>query len=198
MPGGARMAKSVRFWTIVAAIAGVVGVTWAVVTFVVADEPTEASQSQSGTQGATINGNGNVVNNLQNFYEQLPPDASDEEIRRTAEKFRDKAPQGTAPYPYLVVDVGDEGLMVRSTGDKTGRQTGTAAKYATIWVECRQDTGFDPGANVPNGSQWLKVRWPSQEETRAFLKSQPSDPPVGWAYSGYAVPAGHNGNIPEC
>lgn len=191
--------KKMLTWTVVAASAAVAGVVWALVVFAFDNDATAPSQSQSGSQGTTINGDNNSVANYQLFQQQLPDNPSDQQIRDAARRFASEPPKPPGPYAYIVVGVGSDGLIVRTTGGKSGRQIGTAVQETAVWVDCRSDTGFDPGAgDTEGGSVWLRIRWPSVKETTAFLKSQPSDPSVGWIYSGYVVPAGHNGQVPTC
>lgn len=105
---------------------------------------------------------------------------------------------GNGPWPYTVANVGPLGLIVRSFGDETGTQVGSAAETLTLWADCVQNTGFDPRPDTGVGPLWYKVRWPTVQPGKAFLTSSPSDRYRAWVYAGFVVPSGHSGQLPEC
>ena len=79
---------------------------------------------------------------------------------------------------------------------KDGFQVGTAVFGTTVWVDCQQDTGFNPGDG--GGSLWYRIRWPNVNATTQPMNSSPGSPFTAWVYGRYAVPAGHNGHVPTC
>jgi hypothetical protein len=48
------------------------------------------------------------------------------------------------------------------------------------------------------GPKWLKVRWPNTRPSTENFQSEPAHTTFGYAYAGYTVPYGHNGNLPRC
>lgn len=181
---------------VVGTIITVIGTAVAVLT-----SGSDAPPTSPGTvsQGGAINGNGNdnnqIVNNYNTFQNSITEDTTDEQIRSKAKEYTLR-PAGAGPFPYLVVDTAELGLKIRSTGGRDGRQIGSAANRSTLWVDCQLDTGFAP--NNDGVALWLRVRWPNTLETKEFYNSQVSDTHQGWAFAGYAVPAGHDGTIPAC
>jgi hypothetical protein len=43
-----------------------------------------------------------------------------------------------------------------------------------------------------------RVKWAQQEPSIDFFESDPGADETAWAYAGYLVPWGHNGDIPIC
>jgi len=196
---GFRVAKRAMQWT----AAGVVVATAAIVIPILFREPSpELPGGQSGTQsGGNITGNNNdnnVFKNYQIFQEGLSSDANAEQVRQRAKRFSNVKPVPPGPWPFSVVDVGDLGLKIRSSGTKGGQQIGSAAENTAVWADCVLLTDFTPPAENMVGPRWIRIRWPNNVPTRAYFNSEPSNPFEGWAYAGNLVPAGHNGEIPSC
>jgi hypothetical protein len=160
--------------------------------------PAPAQPQESRGQGGTINGNGNVVTNTYSeFQQQAPPGASIEQLQRAAEKYAD-VPPPSSPAAFRVVNTGDMGLKVRTSGATDGVQIGSAAQDAVVWVNCRATTDFDPVLDDQTGASWFLIRWPSTVPGSSFRNSEPGGPAQGWIYAGYTLPAGHNGQVPSC
>jgi hypothetical protein len=184
--------RQTLLWTILGVIACIVGVAVAVMSDGVPTAPA------SGTQSAHISGNNNTVNNFQEFEQKLGGQTDEARVRAAAREFVDVPPGAEGPWPFVVAGVGDVGLIVRTSGERSGRQIGSAGNGATVWAQCLLDTGFNPSGTNRQGSSWAMIRWPNRVPVRTFFNSAPTDPAQGWVYVGYLVPAGHNGHIPDC
>ena len=200
---GFRVAKRAMQWT----AAGVVVTTATIVipilfSAIVITILSRLPGGQSGTQsGGNITGNNNdnnVFKNYQIFQEGLSSDANAEQVRQRAKRFSNVKPVPPGPWPFSVIDVGDLGLKIRSSGTKGGQQIGSAAENTAVWADCVLLTDFTPPAENMVGPRWIRIRWPNNVPTRAYFTSEPSNPFEGWAYAGNLVPAGHNGEIPSC
>lgn len=194
---GFRVSKRAMQWT----AAGVVVAAAAIVIQILFREPSspEMRDGQSGTQsGGNITGNNNVVSNFQTFQQGLGSDANAEHVRQRAKKFSSIKPIPPGPWPFRVVDVGDLGLIIRSSGTKSGQQIGSAAEDTAVWADCALLTDFTPPAENMVGPRWIRIKWPNNVPMRTFFNSEPSSSFEGWAYAGNLVPAGHNGEIPSC
>lgn len=145
----------------------------------------------SGSTGVTVN------NDFVTFQQQAPSGSSPAEVRAAAQRYTDVAPPA-GPAPFRVVDAGEKGLKVRTTGTLEGTQVGSAADGAVLWASCRAVTDFDPVLTDDIGAEWLLVQWPTAVPGSEFRNSEPGSPERGWVYAGYTVPAGHNGRVPEC
>jgi hypothetical protein len=122
---------------------------------------------------------------------------TDEELREASKKYVNP-PSGPGPWAFDVIDTRDVGLIVRSTPGRDGEQVGTAQNRATLWVECQVVSDFDPILSDPYAA-WFKVRWPGDRPGVATpMNSSPGAPHSGYVYSRYAIPAGHNGDVPSC
>jgi hypothetical protein len=132
------------------------------------------------------------------LQQQVPPGASDAEVRKAAAGFAGTPPPGDGPAPFRVVDTEEKGLKVRTTPDLAGIQIGSAANGTTVWADCAAETGFDPELRDGAGPRWLHVRWPDTKPGTTFRNSDPANPLQGWVYAGFTVPAGHNGQIRPC
>lgn len=123
-------------------------------------------------------------------------DLSDAEI---AEQMATSDPPKTGPYPTVVLNTEDSrGLIIRNSPYLEGQQVGSANNRATVWVECRVDSGFDPAPDSDAGAIWYRVHWPSSELGMTFYNSSPGDPTEAYAYSGYLFTFGDDSQIPNC
>ncbi len=136
------------------------------------------------------------IRDIGNFRAALPRNPTERQLRDSGTRYAQVSPQGPAPWAFIVVADPSLGLKVRTSGLADGSQIGTAAFNAEVWAECRQDTGFNAGE--PSGSVWYRIRWPNETPTIEFFNSSPGDSGEGWVYGGLLVPAGHNGDIPDC
>lgn len=107
-------------------------------------------------------------------------------------------PPAKGPYQYVVVGTSDLGLKVRTGPDLYDSQIGSAGNRSIVWAECQKRSGFDADPSMKVGPVWLKIHWPSNTPGTQFANSEPKNPVQGWVFRGYAIPAGHNGNIPAC
>lgn len=88
--------------------------------------------------------------------------------------------------------------MVRSSGERDGKQVGSSGDGATLWVDCLATTKFAPPSSGEGSTRWARVRWPNKEPKKDFFNSALTDIYVGWVSYPYLVPAGHNGQVPDC
>ena len=185
---GVGLSRRTLVWTIAAVGVALVGFLASVVV------------SKGGNQQTTtIQGDNNtVIQNLKDFQNSLPSDASPSLIREESRRYAQQRPEGSGPWPFVVVADPLLGLKIRTSGLIEGGQVGSATYKAPLWADCQQDTGFNPIPGDPNGSVWYRVRWPNNEPTTQFFNSAPGDRFSMWAYGGLIVPVGHNGQIPEC
>lgn len=107
-----------------------------------------------------------------------------------------------APYLFVVVNTGKEGLNARTTNDKNGTNEGFAPNHAKVWAECVTRSSFTPPGKKTVGPVWLKVKWPwptgQPDPASQVHQSSPNDRDHAWMYRGYLEPSGQNGNIPSC
>ncbi|GAA1704117.1 hypothetical protein GCM10009745_59530 [Kribbella yunnanensis] len=122
---------------------------------------------------------------------------TDPEFRKQIAAVSTDAPAAPAPYQFVVVDTGKLGVKVRTGPETSDMQFGSAGNRSILWVDCQVRSSFDADPTTGAGPVWLKVRWPNTTGTE-WANSQPRDPARGWVYRGYAIPAGHNGDIPAC
>jgi hypothetical protein len=133
------------------------------------------------------------------YEAQLPdPEETDEaEVRTAAEEFLDTPPVGDGPWPFVVT--GSEiGLKVRSTNTREAEQLGGMAELHTAWVICQQQSDFDADPGTDAGPLWYQIGWTQQEPSTGYFESTPNTDQTAWAYAGYLVPSGHNGDVPTC
>lgn len=195
---GFRVARRTLVWTIVGIIVAALSGVFAFLQLV-DDKPT---QSVEGSANQVVQGGGAITNNyfreVDEFKGALPPNPGAAQIRKSAEQYAEVNPDGTGPWPFVVVADPNLGLKVRTTGTTDGVQVGTAAYNTSVWVECRKDTGFNPAPGDPNGAMWYRVKWPSEQSTSRFYNSSPGDRFDQWVYGGLIVPIGQNGKVPAC
>ena len=91
-----------------------------------------------------------------------------------------------------------QGLKVRSTNVAAGEQLGGLAAHYPAWAVCQARSNFDPDPTTGTGPVWLKIKWDQQQPSGEFHESNSGAKTTGWAYRGYLVPVGHNGDIPDC
>jgi hypothetical protein len=187
--------RKTQHWAIIGSVAAVVA---ACVGVFALWPDSDGSKDQTGKQGATITGNGNTVNNYQEFKQDIAEAKDEADIREAAKKFAYKPAEGNGPWPYLVLNISEIGLKVRTSGELDGRQIGSSAAKSTLWVDCQKRTGFNPPSEYDVGPVWLQSRWPNKQISKEFFNSDPTDKYAGWVYAGYLVPAGHDGKIRSC
>jgi hypothetical protein len=129
-----------------------------------------------------------------------PPKSGPMRADRIYEKRirRDKSPDGTGPWPFVVLYDLDQGVWVRSGPDIDDVHVGLAQHRRTLWVDCRLRSAFNPEPALRLGPLWYRIHWPSHHPTEVPLRSQPSDPSQGYVYMYYARPSGTNGRVPAC
>jgi hypothetical protein len=109
-------------------------------------------------------------------------------------------PMGNGPWPFVVIDTGNAGLLARSTNDDTAQRVGVAPNHRIVWADCVTVSGFTPpglDAATSAGPTWLRVRWKHQN-TLAKADSHPAEQETAWMYRGYLEPLQHNGAVPRC
>ena len=187
--------RKILWWTAAGVVLALLGVwlAWA------HDRENDSPQINiRGSGNIQVNGDDATINNYQDFQKRLQPGWDAERAKAVAATFADVNPQGSGPWPFIVTDTGMLGLKIRSSGELSGRQIGSAANGETVWVDCMAMTSFTPPGGDNVGPKWAKIRWPNRKDESSFLHSSPSDRHKGWGYSGNLVPAGHNGKIPSC
>lgn len=107
-------------------------------------------------------------------------------------------PTGAAPWQFTVVRTFGEGLKVRTSPERDGRQIGGIRDLHPAWVICQHWSGFDPQVSSNKQGLWYLIAWSQTEENSHFHESQPSDQHTGWVFSDFLLPEGHNGNVPDC
>ena len=178
-------------WRIVAAITAIITAAATVALLFVADE---------GGGGPDVqNQNGVIcIADEAHCYTLPDPQESDaQELLNEAARFADVPPEGEGPWPFAVAG-SDIGLKVRSTNVLEAVQLGGIAELHSAWVDCVETTGFDPDPTTGVGPRWYRVRWAHQEPSDEFHQSDPGADTTAWAYAGYLVPVGHNGDVPAC
>lgn len=135
-----------------------------------------------------------------------PPQVDPSADSRAAAKaiFRDLAPIGPGPWPFVVlnddIDGVNVGQYVLSAPTRSGHHIGLALHASTLWVECQLISDFDPDPNSGNGARWLRIRWSHDPKISTDVpgSSSPSDPFDGFVYAAYPAPDGNNGSVPAC
>jgi hypothetical protein len=174
-----------------------------------ADGSISAEQSGEGNVLQAGEGNNSCVNESEGSVQTciFGPHISTAEVASVEELQQqrfDESPQDViknGPWPFIVYDTEEPtlmGLKVRSSNTADGVQLGAIVDRGTAWVDCREDSGFDPDPVRGVGGLWYRVRWPSEEPSNSYLESEPSSPYAAWAFAGYLAPVGHNGQVPEC
>jgi hypothetical protein len=126
-----------------------------------------------------------------------PEETDEAEVRQAAEDFVNTPPNGEGPWPFVVA--GSEiGLKVRSTNTREGEQLGGLDELHTAWVICKAVSDFDADPSTGVGPRWYKIGWTQQQPSSGFFESTPTTEQTAWAYAGYLVPSGHNGDVPGC
>ena len=137
-----------------------------------------------------------------NITLQQAPNRPDEDVEKRdapiKQELKSQAtvpPSGNGPWPFVVIDTVDPGLLVRTTNTLEGGKLGIVPDLKTVWAECEAHSGFVPHG-VTNetrlaGDAWVRVRWDGREST-------PSGVQRGWMYRGALAPYQHTGAIPTC
>lgn len=107
--------------------------------------------------------------------------------------------QGDPPTsPLVVKDVGPEGLIVRSSGLRTGFQVGSVASGQTLWALCQADTGFNPRPDRTEASRWFQVAWPTDKPQNTFVTARSDDTYRAWVFGYFVRQAPGSPAIPTC
>ena len=137
-----------------------------------------------------VSGDGNVIAGDGSNISLGDVDTSNPEAVRAAlaeVTGADADPDGAPPYSYVVVGTEGFGLVVRTgyTADDS-RLDGepSFAEGEGVYADCQVKDGWQP---AQGSTTWLKVRWP-----------EPRDVGDYWVNAEWALPFGHNGNIPPC
>lgn len=109
-------------------------------------------------------------------------------------------PDGSGPFPYLVVDTGELGLFARTTNVISADRVGFAGNRSMVWVDCVARSDFTPEVSaVPDvGPRWALVRWKHRDGGQVMGLSEPNESQTAWMYLGALAPVGHNGDVPDC
>jgi hypothetical protein len=198
-------------WTIfITGLGTIIGLIFGVMSACGTDEPKTSTPSQTGVGNVNCNGDsacGDIELNISQAQEavQAAADAAgdDAEFREnlSGTPGSDEPPQGSGPYPFVVIDTEDLGLFARTTNVMNGVRVGNAGNRTLIWVDCATRNGFTPsGVDTENniGPQWVQVRWKHQEGGQFRGLSEPNETQTAWMYRGLMEPVGHNGDIPRC
>lgn len=190
------ISRKTLIWT---AISACVAALTLAVAFFRPDSAGGSRQSQSGTgnqqagsDSVNISGNGNVVE-----FQKGAKNLSIEEAKKFAEKYASIPPSPGEPAAFMVVGA-PKHLYIRSSGKVDGHRVGFVYNESIIWADCRATTGWDGDPMDSAPDVWLRIRWNTDKPNSNAGNSEPSGQYQAWAYAGYTVPAGHNGDIPEC
>jgi hypothetical protein len=157
-------------------------------------------------QGCIDVGTGNSCT-IEQQADELSKNAADAaQLQAAVAAVSQHPPQGAGPWPFMVYDTrdgagNDIGLKIKAEPTPAGVQIGSARGRSLLWVDCYVLNNFKP---VPDGSRndvgprWLRVHWPTGEPGSDFRDAVATDPFMGYAYAGYALPFYHNGAIPLC
>jgi hypothetical protein len=186
------------YWT---AAGVVVAVASLIVTIVLANGPSQGdTQQQSGSNNQQAQDGGIVVGgnfSIQEFAQQVRAAPNLEEARRLADKYKNVSPKRGQPAAFIIVDAPHH-VWVRSAGTVDGYHIGAVYNGAPVWADCSTVTNFDPITTDDIGAKWLRIRWHTNKPNDQPAASQNSDKYYGWVYAGLTLPAGHNGEIPDC
>jgi hypothetical protein len=196
---GAYVMTRSSIWARVGVVAGVVAAVVAIVAIFL----TRSGQSNKAKVGGSasncqVNGNSNTVTCDYQNKAQGAEGQTEDLILAESQKSMSIPPRGNGPWPFIVVHDFGMGLKVRTTDTPEGVQIGGIPSHHTVWAVCQQNSGFDPAPETGNGPVWLKVKWANTSPGQNFFESEISAQSTGWAYKGYVVPLGHNGQIPAC
>jgi hypothetical protein len=186
-------------WVRVGVIAGVVAAAVATIGLVANRSGQTNNAKVEGSAGTCqVNGSSNIVTCQYQNEAQAAEGKTEDLILQESQRSIAIPPQGTGPWPFIVVHDFGMGLKVRTTDTAEGIQIGGIPTHHTVWAVCQQNSGFDPAPETRNGPIWLKVKWANMSPGENFFESEISAPSTGWAYKGYLVPLGHDGQIPTC
>lgn len=157
----------------------------------------DAASTTNVNYGNNCPAEGNDIQVDCDYIAPDPDEVQEEQIQQRVQDFADVPPQGDGPWPFVVLD-SDIGLKVRSTNEVDAVQLGGLQERHTAWVDCQQTSSFDADPTTGAGPLWYRVRWAHQEPSVEYHESDPGAVHTAWAYAGYLVPWGHNGDIPEC
>lgn len=191
-----------QVWTV--AIATVVGAIAAVLALIPHSNGGGTNNNQiSGGAGNCI-ANGGVANCAPPVPSVTSGTPSPDVLRERVHNFSNQEPTLPGPWPYLIYNTdagGVSGLKIKQGPGLGDPQLGSSATYDVVWAECLTVNQFTPPTRpeVNVGPVWLRIRWPNNRAgVTTFFSSSKSDPFVAYAYAGYALPYGHNGDIPPC
>lgn len=124
--------------------------------------------------------------------------SSESDVLAASKSAASRLPMGSGPWPFVVVRTRGIGLKVRTTPLPMGEQIGSLSELDPVWVTCRRDSDFDPDPSTGNGPIWFQVTWSDERLGSDFRHSQYTAASTGWAYGGYLVPIGQDGEVPDC
>jgi hypothetical protein len=202
--------KTLHWTRIAAVIAGlgvIVGLVFGVASACGADEPAAPGPSQrDGNVDCTNCGDIDInITHVQEIVQEAAAAAGgdDAELKnqlRGAPGATEPA-EDPGPYPFIVVDTGEFGLLARTTNELNGVRVGNAGNRSLVWVNCIEQSDFTPsdvtGENNV-GPQWVQVRWKHRDSGQTRGLSEPNETQTAWMYRGALEPVGHNGDIPRC
>lgn len=142
------------------------------------------------------------VNTVACEMQPRSPDQDSKDAATATAIFRNAAPAGGGPWPFVVLNDQFDGknvsLWVRNSPTTSGQHIGLALHASTLWVECAVHSGFNPDPSSGGGDRWLRVRWSGNTVADDIGSSSPGDPYAGYVYGAYAAPSGSNGDVPTC
>lgn len=196
----------------VAAVVGAIAAVFAIPALNAGSSPAASSSSQGpvtvgGNVGGCIQaGSTNPQCTIQQQADEATKNSADaQHLKDLVHSFSEGAPQGPAPWSFLVYNTKDQtgaevGLKVKAQPIAAGMQIGSARGRSLVWAECYVMNTYDPekGSDVDVGPKWLRITWPTEGHSTGFSESSPEDRFRGYVYAGYALPFNHNGSIPAC
>jgi hypothetical protein len=206
-----KMLPLARLTVALTGIGMIIGLVFGLVSACGADEPTAATPSQAGTGNVNCTGDsacGDIELNISQVQDAVQTAAAtagndDVEFKKNLRAAPDaaKPPEGSGPYPFVVVDTEELGLFARTTNTMNGVRVGNAGNRALVWANCLTRSDFTPsGVTGENnvGPLWVQVRWKHLEGGQVRGLSEPNENQTAWMYRGGLEPVGHNGDIPRC
>lgn len=182
-------------WVKIGVVAAVVAAIAAVVALALTDSSGDRNQNVEDSE-CVVQGDNPVVTCERG--EGIPGEDVDKKLLDDAARFADVPPSGKGPWPFAVVKTLGQGLKVRSTNVAQADQLGGLQPHYVAWAVCQARSDFDPDPTTNTGPVWLKIKWDQQQPSDQFHESHSGAASTAWAYRGYLVPVGHNGDIPAC
>ncbi len=158
------------------------------------DQQTNSQVAGDGSNGVNqvqidVDGGSVTVNqgNTSIRADKNDPDGVREELEKLPGA---KYPPRESPAPFLVSGTGGLGLFVRDgytendSRIRVDSQPVSLADGSAVYVDCKVTNKWAP---FEGSTTWYKIRWPEVSMVGNF-----------WSNEAWLLPAGHNGDVPDC